>query len=455
VDILQTDPILARWQVEGAAALWRQRLFGRERAIIRKSALQSLATIGHTAAGPRMLELAGDRMAAVVVRLAAAEAAGKLQIDGALSLAQRLVEGSWVERLAAAHLVAEDSSTAGLALRIQLAGDERAVVVRRAVGAQIKIDPAPLKPLVDELSRSIEPMVRRQALTVARMLRVAEHIPAVATLLSDQHPEVRIDARETMVVLGETDGLRDPVLAATMEVVTGGEWWGQKQAVQVIARLDHDPAAPVLVEMLVAENDQALEAVAAAVRVLDVADQLGPSLTKAEALVAVIDTHNENRGASPLSREKVRRLNDGLNQLHQWYGQRTFAPADEYFRQFIPKHSGFYRDTRAGAIWALGHLYADRPDGNLVNLLVGRMEDDVETDPERDIVRAHSAIALGRMNARRMLGRIKTLTPAVRGTYDDISLAARWAVSAITGEPPTPIITSTSEDRRWFLTPIN
>jgi hypothetical protein len=131
-----------------------------------------------------------------------------------------------------------------------------------------------------------------------------------------------------------------------------------------------------------------------------------------------------------------------------------YAPAEPLLRKHVPKSFGYGDYSRAAAIWALGHLHADKPDEDLAKLLAARMKDTLSVPPEVLNVQMMSTIALGRMGAKSQLEEIKTLMGTGTAAAQP-NLSMRWAYIRLTGEKLPDVEPSQYSKSNWFLLPLD
>jgi hypothetical protein len=234
------------------------------------------------------------------------------------------------------------------------------------------------------------------------------------------------------------------VLEEALAMLATDRWRGLEQATLLLVTLDRKPVVERLVELLDFERPEVFVTAAWGLRRLAVPSTLPAMLDKADRLT--------KRPRDPTSAGSHLALQ--TRHLLEAFAQMKYMPSESLARKFIPKDTIFRPETRATAIWALGHLHAGQPQPDLVKLLVERLTDDTEMDPEDEEVRVASAISLGRMKAKQAL-------PALRGSAppdtvgDLIGYASHWAVQQITGTPMPVPKPPKSTQLGWFLEPID
>ncbi len=473
--LLQADRALAGWAHAGAAPHWRERLVDAAGSTaLRASAARGLGALAAEAGGPppadtvRVLnDVMADRAAPATVRLAAAEALGRLSTVEAVAEARALAGGSRVDRLAAARAATHPD---GLAVLQQLAADAQPAVAAAALAALLEHPGKQALPwalLVASADRD-DPRVRRLAYEGLTRWRTAEAMVRLCDALGDAHPANRARAVESLVQLDADQAVRDPLRAELdRRLAAVAEWdaqaqqqrWGEAQALaQVATRIDHKPAAAVLVGWFDFPRFEVRHAAVLGLRELDVAATRPAVVALMGRLIDIVQA----RTTAVVDIEQTdRRLAHGrLTREYDELARRTAVtlgvwsePAgDEPLRRLIPKASPLTAATRAAAVWALGRIHEDQADPALARALVGRLSDTNPDEPEAEVVRRHAAITIGRMRADAGLS-------AVRRYYDrdgesiELRTACRWAVGRITGQAPPslqvdPIIVS-----RAFIRP--
>jgi HEAT repeat protein len=142
-----------------------------------------------------------------------------------------------------------------------------------------------------------------------------------------------------------------------------------------------------------------------------------------------------------------------LVQLFMAFGQMRYEPAIPLLRRYVPRNFDLGERARAAAIWALGLIFEDQVQQDLVAQFSKRLDDIYGMEPEFEAVRRMSAISMGRMNAESALPMLRKHAGTEGGAA---GLACLWAIEQITGEPmpelddPPPL-----DYRDWFLMPLD
>ena len=460
--VLLVDPALAKWDHKPARQLWLERISNASvGSQIRLSAIRSLTTVGEPAATDVLKKIVVKRTGDPVFRMAGARAMGSSESKGLEPVARQLADDSnatIVDRIVAVHLLKNHRSPAAIELMKRFAMAEPSVATV-SIERLLTIDPGLIRSKAAKLSSSPDATVRRLASNALVHRADEKSIRAIARLLDDLSPTVRHTARRHLMKLTQNVELRDHVMSATMDALSGKSWRGVEQAATMMGQLKHAPAAERVVILIKHERHEVRLASIVALRRIGVRSTLAPMLARARAL-----------GAKSVAQYKAWEKADGsgkevpppdlsigleLAQLNLTFGVMGFAESEEHLRKHIPKKSGYPTEARGAAVWALGLLHEGQADVGLAKAFSQRLSDLNPEWPETVQVRRMSAISIGRMNAKSGLG-------ALRKFYEEellshhIGGACRWAIVRITGEqlPPFPK-TYDFRESGWFLEPIN
>ncbi len=456
--LLITDPALARWNHEQAKPLWVRRIADvAAPRTVRASAIEAIRIVRHAPAADALRTIVTDRATTDdSLRLAAAQAFAALEVDGHLELARQLADGSSFERVLAAALLKARKGDEVVTLLIKLAADKEPTVASIALQRLLQLDPWLVKPLADGLLKNGDPMVRLHAARALAAQKTPRAIGVLGPHLDDLSPQVRSFIRHQFIVFAADEKLTEAVREQTLALLNGAGWRGIEQACAIVGRLDWEASAPRLMELLPHRRNEVRTAAIVALRRLAIADDamLGKVLAHAtketdeflaEKKKAIADTARPFRINDQRDRQ--------LAQMHQFLGMMKYAPAVPLMKRFIPKDSGFWTESRAAAIWALGKIYEDKADGGVVPLLISRLSDIDPNNPEMVGVRRMSAISLGRMKADAGLKALNVFYDMEKQGLH-IGGSCRWAIRHMTGkELPGPDPRHIGETG-WYISPI-
>lgn len=449
--VLLTDPALARWRYGPAADLWLKRL-GDDAVppVVRHSAIRSLGASGDLDSIGPLLALAGDRAASSTLRLVAAEAVGRLATTdrAVLDAARQLQRGAMIDRLVGARLLRANLNVEDPAvhdLLVDYAQDAEDAVAAEALDQLAESAPRRVLGLTPAALDRADANARYAAVRALHLSDAVEAIEPLARALDDPDPRTRRYARYALMRLDADASKRQAVRAAANDMLDSASWRGLEQASLLLGRVDHEPAAPRLIELLTHERAETRIAAAAALRALAVSDALGPMLDHATMLAG-------SRPAADTPPSHTLATSQQLVELFQAFGQTGYAPAEPLMRSFIPKDASRSAESRGAAIWALGKLHADSGGGNLAAPLQARLSDLNPMNPESTEVRSQAAIALGRMKARGALQVLRRFNKE-ENVSREIGGATRWAIEQISGQTQPPLETVVERPMDWFLRP--
>ncbi len=491
--ILLTDPILARWDHEGAPPVWMSRLNDPQTvAAALTSAIESLAAVLHAPAAEKLAQMALDEKLDPAMRLLAARAHGMVVRQESEAIAAPLLAGDTIARLVGVSLIEEHDGQRAIELLLGAAEDAEPSVARIALTRLLEIDPLLIKPIGNELVQHRDFEVRYLAARAVAAQKTPESIVVLAPLLNDPNPVLRTYVRRQLIEQDAIAELAPTIREQAMAQLTHDDWrhlkpevevaddeepqqdlqqqetvadrvksqWRRlEQAAMALGAIDHEPAADMLVNLLDYPRYEVRNASATALRRLQVQATLAPALAYATRATAwCLDPQSTVANDPHLIQgiERAYELDEQVAQLMQLFGIMRYRAAEPLMRQHIPKHSmgadAPRTETRSGAVWALGFLHEDAVDESLAAALTQRMTDLTPMDPERTQVRRASAVSLGRMNATSQL-------PALRGRYElefsnaQISGPAAWAIERMTGEELERHGAVYIRDSHFFLTP--
>jgi HEAT repeat protein len=312
-----------------------------------------------------------------------------------------------------------------------------------ALKSLLSIDPALVLPLAATALRSHDHKVRQCGLDAYIALPTLERLPLIADVLDDPHPAVRISARQALHRFSEQEPFEPRVREESLRILARDGWRGQEQAALLLVALDHKPAAPRLVELLESMRPEVMVVSAWGLRRLAVPDTRDAVLDKAR---------RETEYVLSVPQGKFRPGTDHqLGHLCEALAVMGDARAIPLMRQHIPKDITREK-SRSAAIWGLGVLLEDQPDGALALELVGRIQDVNSSVPELYLVRQMSVLTIGRMNVEPLVPALQMLIgPGVDAVR--IDYCAEWAVQRMKGETPPRNPPRVDVRTGWWIEP--
>ena len=442
------EPALGQWDYGPIRPVWLERLENpqthRRRLIL---AIDGLAALGEAEAVPNLLELSQSTKVPGDVRLAAARSLGLIETDGLNASARKLADDKSpqkiVDRLIAASMIVSHRDESSLALMMELAVDSEPAVAAIALAALLEIDPDHVLRIVEPTIANPDANVRRLGARALVARPTPERVKLLGPMLDDPHPGLREYVRRSLETLAEKPELTDPVIEVAVQMLATNRWRGLEQASLLLTALDHKPAAHRLLELLEFDRPEVFIAAAWGLGRLAVPETFPAMCAKARTVTQ--KTLNKERFSADVFRQ--------VCHLNQALGRVKYAPCDDFLRSYIPKNSPFPADSRAGAIWALGHLHAGKPDDKLADQFGGRLADINPMDPEDADVRRMSAVSLGRMKAEDSVDVLRQWLDA-ESVNSEVGYACGWAIELITGEPMDQPMTREVSPLGWFLDPL-
>jgi HEAT repeat protein len=441
------EPALARWGHAPMRDKWLQRL--RSEVTFRRMhvlAIRGLTALGEVQSWPRLVELAQSRNTPRDVRLGAATALGKMQPDGLEEVARRLSldksPQAVADRLVAAKMLESHRGEAADQILTELATDAQPVVQAVALEQLYRHGPHLILPIIDQIVASPDVNVRRWAAEALIAQPAPQTIARLAQLLDDTDPDLRRHVCDALILLAKDASLHDAVIAQGRQLLHANGWRGTEQAILLLVKLDDKSIAGQLLSLLEADRVEVHTTAAWGLSRLAVA-------TTAEPICEVFQQKTDRGLAGG-------QLKDGtyvqLSHLAQALGRLKHQPADPVLRKYIPKRSVLDPNTRAAALWALGHLHTDRPDDALAQQLLERALDDDYQMPEDFEVRRMAAVSLGRMKASLALDGLRGIVRS-NSLQAALGYAAAWSIRELTGEEIAPVPPFINWEDDWFLTP--
>jgi len=440
--MLVTGPALARWQHGPAVEAWRKQAADETlSAAVRRSAIESLAAARDAGSRTTLHALAVNAVASPALRLAAARTYGKVTAGdtGPLpELPKVSHEAGSIDNLVRAYLLTGHASDQARDQLVALLTHSDTTVASVAALALLEQTPDRLDASLDQLSQSGDAGLRQVA--IRRWIGKADgsSIAGLVKRLGDAQPALRRQAGDGLIQLGESEALKDQVAQGIAGALQASDANVLEQASIAAGQLKLVATADRLVELLDHASREVGLAAAVALRRLQVTESLPGVLTN----VQKVTTKD-----AQLSRDEQG------SELIQLLGLMKYEPARETLLKLVPKNSGPVM-SRQAAIWTLGHLHADNVDTALATQLMRRVNDNQGMEPEDDLVRYQSIIALGRMKATAQVGGLR----AIAGGQDEtshIGAAARWSIGQITDTRPAEPPLSPTNVGGWFLEPTN
>lgn len=434
--ILITDPALAKWQDQSAITIWLKRLADPSADVtIRQSAARSIQQAKQVTLAVTLSDLALKEQAPIALRLTAAKAYRDLLANAEQPATKDLAlnadlhkltasKAPVIDQLMAAYLLSGSRSQAAVELLVKLASNTditHSPAVLIAAERLLQMSPQSLDPLLTTLGKSADFGIRSLVIRRFAQQGTSHSAADIAPFLGDEHPAVRVLARDKIIELAKQPAIREETLKVLTHELAGEDPLVLEQATLAAGAVGLKTAADRLVVLLESEHIPVAVGAAVSLRKLLVPSTFAPALAYAEANI---------KSSIPFDRRVE------TAQLIQMMGLAKYEPAKTVLRKFIPKGSGASIDRQA-AIWSLGLLYEGQPDGGLVGQLAARANDGQGMNPEDGRVRIKAVVAIGLMKDQGALGQLRKWEADKQDT--SLSPASRWAIGQITGHrPPEP-----------------
>ena len=439
------EPALAKWDYAPVRDVWIKRLDAKQtfpRDLI--LALRGLSTVDETAAVPAITKIATDILRPAHIRLEAARAAGLIASSGLESDAERSAHEArilpQVNRLCAAYLLAKHTSEPARRLFLEFAVDKDPSLAAFALNRLNELNPELVVPLAINSMKNADPKVREQGAICYLHLAQPDRLLPLAELLADDSPTVRQRVGEGFVRLDQDSKLSTVIRSESMRILSGERWQGQEQAALVLGTLNHQEAAPRLVQLLDSTRPEVMIHTAWALR--KVADE--------ETIPAIVDKIGRQTAERRL--RPIEGVDEQVAHLFEACGRMKAKPAEPLMLAYVPKDRRM-DISRSSAIWALGQLHEGTPNEKVSDALMGRFLDDDPQTPENPFIKQVSLVSLVKMKE---VDRV----PAIQKTVEKstpasaVGLATRWALKELAGIEVSAPVPEALPDGEWFLEPL-
>ncbi len=437
------EPALAAWGHIPMRRIWLERLqMPRRSGHLLVLAIRAAASTQLTESAPQLRELEVDQGLPPDIRLESARALVSIQPDGLESEARQILTGtasdSRIESLVAAILMSRHSSLDAVALLLELAGNREPAVIAIALQRLLEIDPVLVEPMNTRILAHPDTNVRRLAVRILQGQQTVSAVTLLGGILDDIHPTVRKMAQESLISLDQLTELRPTVREVAMKMLTSDRRRGMEQAALLIGGVEHEPASEQLIELLDSVHPQVSVAAAWALRRLLVPATAEPIFKK----LRIQTKESPHAPPNPDWNEKL------VATLYKQRGHLIEALALMDYRDLVPLllvylptppvPPGAYpeaQELRVQAIWALGHIFQNDPQPEIVARLTERLKTPDDTVVRgKSLIQAMAAVSLGRMTSVESTDLLRGLY-ASGDNYSDLRYGCAWGVNRITNEP--------------------
>jgi HEAT repeat protein len=452
--LLTSSVTTDRWQKslgDKFQASWRRTLSAR-----------CLAIAKHTECLPALLTQVRDETCPAVVRIECANAVSTIALsqpplDSELAKEVTELANSLCERpdivsqsIASRLLESQDAGQVHETL-LKLARSSEPVVAFVAWQRLLKLDYKLVMELAENSISHKDSKLRQMVVETLPHDPTTDRIKMLFAILADRHPSVRTLAREKLIELaGRDEDLSGKVRSMAVDHlgVKDGKttplgWREVEQSIIVLARLDHESAAPQFLQLLTHSAPEIAIGAAWGLRTLAVKSVLPQMFRRAQLIEERVIASRSDRS-----------MDAQLAHLLEAFGQMKYQPAVDltwqYARKTLPRMGA--PESRAAAAWAIGLHLEGTGDEAASAELIARLTDDDPAVSEFYIVRYASAISLGRVAAKSALPTIRQQVGD--GPKNELSMACAWSLSKITGKPIRPAVPRPISRTSMFLQPL-
>ncbi|MES2792438.1 MAG: hypothetical protein V4719_22665 [Planctomycetota bacterium] len=456
------EPALARWKHAPMQSVWLKRLNDpatRSRPLL--MAIQCISSVEMKEAAPRLRELALNRQLGPDVRMAAARVLGQLQSEKLEEDAQKLSAGDpvqqLVDHLVAAALLTRHQGPLAEQVLLRLAVDPEPAVDAIALQRLLELNPQLVVSINGQILTNADANVRLLAAKIFLGQKSVEAIGHLGILLDDPDPAVRTTAQAAMIELAKIETLNSTVRETATKVLALDAPRGLEQAALVIGGIDHEPAADRLLQLLQHEDADVAVTAAWALRRILVPATAQPIFEKVKAdteksMLSLPLTTVVDHEAIALMYRQQEHLLEALGLLRHRAAESLLilyfpTPPERICPPDIRLDTVWVHELRVRAIWALGKIFENDPQPDVVKSLSERLR-----DPDSDEIRASCAISLGRMQAKSVIDQLRSqFQPG--DEYDKLKFGCAWGVAKLTGEPIAKLTLPPIKVGRggWFL----
>ncbi|MBL8815447.1 MAG: hypothetical protein JNL58_05420 [Planctomyces sp.] len=394
---LVIEPSLARWKFKPAAEVWMGRLSNRlESSSGIRLACEGLITLESVEAAEVLQRELDDRSNPFPRRMASAAALARLGPQRALTSASALSTGPVSDRLLAVAASANQQAESTQLLS-RLCIDESQAVASAAWLTLFDQNADALKPLLETGRKHSDAVVRMTSARVMNRFPTPEYCTWLNELLSDAHIEVRNVARQMLVLNAAADEtLRLQIIDQAATKISGNpaDWQGIEQALLVLGQVRSARHSLACLPLLT--NGRAEVEVTAAWLM-----HLYPD-PNAECRLAVLKQIEDREALlKTVDDDPDMVLNAGFQLAHlfQLCGLLRERSQLQLLSENYSKTCRGGEVKRAAAMWAIGLSHENEPLPEIVGQLESRVRDRTGPNPEREVVRRMSVMALGWMNS--------------------------------------------------------
>mgnify|MGYP002633680005 CR=1 FL=1 len=429
---LKIEPNFVSWGADALRSTWLQRVEAPNdfSTVQIRLACEGLVQLNETEANAVFDSMLNNVLEDYANRHSAAQALGALDQQQAAATAERYSSGGVADRLLACALLGHCVSGAGVTLLGQLCDDESNAVAACAWNTMLERDPARLIEKLGVGTRHRESNVRFAAIRTIRLFPTEDGCQMLHVLAGDVHIGVRNSARQVLTMFADTRvDLRDTIFKNAGGVLSDPNvsWQQLEQSLVLLGQLGNRQWQKECLALLEHDRPEVFVTAAWLLHLMpqhDIAEQVGQMTIRRHELLETTDVLGPQAAALPLQ----------LTFLFQHAGFTELKTLQKLCEKQFSKNEG-EREKRAAGLWALGKINGGNADPTITGKLVERIFDDDPFNPEFEIVRRMSVLALVWMNARSTVPDMHRIRQ-MYGAEDMLGETARWALPQLGAEQP-------------------
>ena len=414
------EPKLVELRSSAAIELWRERIARTDVKYSRLiTAIEGLGAVGDESDREPLLKVVHGDASLLPVKLQASRALGAMLTVGLEPVAQELLDSNREQKqLLAANLLRRHPGESATQLMHEIVGGDNGAAQAVAYRHLAEHDTVEARSLARQMISHSNNNIRLIAIDLLNQVDDPESLRVQAEALSDRNINVRYTVRENLEQKATNPALREVIDELITFQLNDGVFEGMEQAIMLVEALGEEHRA----ERLVAHLDHPRPEIGVHAAWALKSFELQPEVLDEILQYCQQATERMRGGFYPQAEE----LRDSF--LFEALGRHAYKPASDLMMEYVPKN-GFGFMTRASAIYALGHIWQDRPNRKLTNELARRMLDESEVDPEHPTVKFNAMITMGRVGDASSLPHFRDAGDSIG--FAPLARAHRWAVERI------------------------
>ena len=382
-----------RWRSALPVERWRKSLI--DPATSDQKLLQAVDGLGAAGAAEDVKLLQGvvmDGTRPATLRLGSARAIGRLATNDQMDLAKQLRASTAANAELLAVEVLANSPAQGATEFVQDIALHGPLLAQRAAYRWLcQRDASTAQRLVGSFLKHVDSEVRLLALAQITLADTDQTLPALFAAFDDEHPGVRVAAREHVLTCCTRSDERLRAAIDLLKPAIGSEdWRGLEQSIRLAVELKQPSHCDRLLSLVEhARPEVSITACWALRHLAEDAEILNRMLARVQAVTdKLLDVSNINVVMTEVDLQCTAHLLEA-------FGHRKFEPAKATCLRYVPKNGRLGQITRMTAIWSCGKLWEHGENKELIRELHARIADKASESPETTSLRYTATIALG------------------------------------------------------------